>query len=237
MFIRTAVAAIACAACVANADTVDVKFIGTGKGSNATISLDNSNKSVFVGQLKHSFSNGTGAGADIQGDYVTFCCDLTQYVTSSPMTYSVETPDDMPHSPGYSAMGADAAQAIFDIYKFANGAQLTGASSNAFATAFQLAIWEIVYDFDSQEAGNGLNTGNGAFKVQSLAGGLATDINNHLTSLFAAIGNGGNGSGVYGVASYCAQDQLVVVPLPAPAMLGMAGLGGLAIVRRRMTRV
>lgn len=234
MYRITAIACLAAAATVANADTVDVKFLGTGKGSSASVKINGNNKHVFVGQLKHRFSNGSGAGEAIDGDFITFCSDLTQYVSTSTKTFTVEDLEDMPKSPNIPAMGADSAQAIFDIYKAAGGDQLKANADKTLAAAFQLAIWEIVYDYTG-EAGD-LDTSSGSFRINSIKNQDAAAVNAHLTSLFGAVGNGGTGEGLYGVASWHAQDQLVIVPLPAPVMLGGIGLGAAFLVRRRMNR-
>jgi len=238
MSAKTAAIAItvACTATIAGADTVDVKFLGTGRGTNAKVKLDGNQKHVFVGQLKHRFSNGTGLGAEIDGDFITYCSDLTQYVSSSTKTFTVEEIKDLPNSPGQTPMGADAAQAIMDIYKAAGGSQLLSGTDKALATAFQLAVWEIVYDFDGVEGVASLDTASGAFRIVDLANAYESSINAHLTALFGSVGNNGTGEGLFGVASGNAQDQLVVVPLPAGAMLGFAGLGGVALARRRFTR-
>ena len=230
--VRLAIACVAGAAFAAHADSVDVEFLGVGNGSTASVSLNDSLRFVFIGQLNHRFSN--AAGEPIEGDYVTYCTDLTQYVTHSARTYTVEHLKDMPKSPNVPSMGTDRAQAIFDLVKAAKGKQLGEDADRTFTAAFQLALWEIVYDFDGQAAS--LDTGAGAFKVNNVRAEHEQAVNSHLTSLFSEIGNGGTGEGLYGVASWEAQDQLLVVPLPAPVLLGGIGLGALVVARRRFIR-
>jgi hypothetical protein len=137
MFSHKAAMAVACiagAACAVHADTVDVKFTGVGQGTANWIVINGSTKYVFAGQLHHTLSNGVGQGADLEGEFVTYCSDLTQTVTPSGKTYSVEDLADLPKSPGVPTMGVDRAQAIFDIFKAAGGQQLEATADKALAT-------------------------------------------------------------------------------------------------------
>jgi hypothetical protein len=239
MFTHRTAIAVACvvgAACAANADSVDVKFNGVGQGTANWIVINGNAKYVFAGQLKHELSNGVGKGADLEGEYVTFCTDLTQNVSGTLKTFAVEDLENMPNSPNVPTMGADAAQAVFDIFKAANAEQMKANADKALATAFQLAVWEIVYDFDASVGNASLDVNNGDFKVTAFQNGFADNVTTYLSSLLGAVGNGGHGQGIYGVASGQGQDQLLVVPLPAPLLLTAIGLGGAAIVRRRITR-
>jgi len=231
--IAIALAATATAATAAAADTIDVKFTGTGRGGVAKINIDGSNKTVFAGQLHHTLSSGTGDGANLEGDFLTFCADLTQYVTSSTETYDVTDIESLPDAPEFAGMGPDAAQAIAEIYQAAGGDQLAADADNALAMAFQLAVWEIVYDFDEAEGAASLDFDEGDFRVKKIKNGLASSVNDFVDDLFAAVGSGASAPGLYGLASNSSQDQIVMVPLPAPAILAATGLLGIAAVRRR----
>ena len=164
---------------VAAADTVDVKFLGTGNGTANWVSVKGNARYVFAGQLEHRFSNGVGQGEQIDGDFITFCTDLTQFVSGLTRTFTVENLEDLPQSPGVLPMGADAAQAVFDIYKAAGGAQLDPGADKALASAFQLAIWEIVYDYDAQAGVASLDVGDGDFRVTAFQNGYADEVGNH----------------------------------------------------------
>lgn len=216
------------------ADTVDVKFLGTGAGTSVKINLNGNQTNVFAGQLIHQFSNGTGAGAQLSGTYVTFCTDLTEYVTSTTKTYNVVGIEDMPNS---APMGAAKAQAIADLYAYAAGSQIALAATDNIAAAFQIAVWEIVTDFNALAVNNGLSLSAGSLKVTKTNGSsLGSTLTSTIAAMFSALGTNASGSGILGVSRAGSQDQLVVVPLPAPGILALAGLGGVVALRRRFAR-
>lgn len=237
MSIRTATAAIAIAlgaGAAAHAGTVDLKFIGTGQGRNVHFDLNGYGLNVFAGQLLHQFTNGVGDGAQLVGTHVTFCTDLLEYVTTTPKTYQVVGVKDVP-SP---SMGQDRADAIMDMYRYANGAQLLSNANNDFAAAFQIAIWEVANDFNAIGGRGSLDVTTGAFEAKQTNGSaLSSAIMTNLNSLFNAIGtyrgDGGPGFQVFGLARQGAQDQLVVVPLSPAGMMAGVGLIGVAGLRRR----
>lgn len=229
-------AALLCSltATVAMAETVDVRFTGIGQGRSVKINLDGNRQNVFAGQLKHQLSNGTGDAATLQGEYVTFCNDLVQHVTSSTRTYDIMDIEDMPVAYGHAPMGAGAQQAIYDIYGYANRAQLGPNADRDLAAAFQIAVWEIAFDYDDAQGAASLDTDDGHLKVTSTSGGsLTSAILANLDNLFGAVGSGASQGGLIGIGHPDYQDQMVVVPLPAPVLLGSAGLLGIVAIKRR----
>jgi len=236
---RFALAAIAAFAgsSVALADTVDVKYLRSGQGRTVKFDLGGQRQNVFAGQLEHRFSNGTGIGSPLSGDLLTYCTDLIEHTSSSTSTFQVTDPQN---APGV-AMGPDRADALRDLYTFAGGTQNARGADRDYAAAFQLAVWEIVYDFDSNAGRSSMNIEGGAFEAYRTNGStLSGAIQGHLTTFFDAIGMvgpRGDGMDLYAVINDGKQDQLVelgaVVPLPSAVGLGFAGLAGLAGVRRR----
>jgi|GEM_PF-557447 hypothetical protein len=238
------VIAVAAAAGMASANTIDLAYLGTGAGRNVRITLDGSSTNVFAGQLRHQMSNGTGAGAELSGQaMVTYCADINQTVGASASTYEIvdvsvlPSPDSVT-TPG--GMGAIRAAAIQNLYAYANsmGAVHTDSSaSNDFGTAFQLVVWELVYDFDGTAGSFSLTSG--AFSAKQTNGnalwGSVVAIANDLF-LNGAMVNSGY-TGVAGLRSGTRQDQLVelsvFIPTPSAAAIGLVGLGGLAARRRR----
>jgi hypothetical protein len=229
---------IAGAACAvlgsaAMADTVNVQFLGSDQGRNVKVITASSTMNVFAGQLIHRFSNGTGEAAFLNGDRVTFCTDLLEYVTTTPKTYTLVGLDDVP---GPSGMGLDKANAIADLYQYAAGTQSRADTNDDFAAAFQLAIWEIVFDFNALGGRSSVDVTAGGFKAKKTDGtALSSPITGYLNTLFNAIGSySRNDPGsLRGVTRSGSQDQIVEIPLPSPGLLAGAGLFSVAAVRRR----
>lgn len=209
----------------AHAEMVNLAFDGKGQGQNVKLESTLFNGNVFAGQLRHTVTGGSA----FDGSWMTFCTDLAQHVSSSSKPFEVVSLEFLP---GTAPMGSDKANAIRDIYAFAGGSQLESDAADALAAAFQLAIWEIILDFDLAEADRGLNIASGNLKATKTDGNaLGSAIMGQLTSLFGAIGTvDASGIDMVGFRSGQHQDQLIVVPSPgALALLAGAGL----MVRRR----
>ena len=103
-----------------------------------------------------------------------------------------------------------------------------------FAAAFQLAVWEIITDYNpADQFALGITTGN--FRATRTDGNpLSSGVMNHLTSLFAAVGAGHNPDTLLGLRSTTHQDQ--IIPVPAPGSAALAGLGLLCLAGRRRIR-
>ena len=151
------------------------------------------------------------------GDFAAFCVDVLQYMQS---------PDTYAHDP--DLFGASILTNIDRLFTSAYHTVTTGVT----AAAFQVALWEIIYDdggvFDL-DAGNfytPLNNGceyNAAVETQadSFLAGLA-----------------GAGTGGYSLTylhSENGQDLVTAspVPLPAAGWMLLAGVSGLVAMRRR----
>lgn len=227
-----AAAVVVAAAGAAQADTIDVRYLGTGAGSSVRITNNGSSRNLFAGQLRHTLTNGTGLGATLHGTWVTFCTDLNQSVTSTTRTYDVV---DVAQVPNWGPMGIARANAIRDMYAYANGSQLVpGSATNALATAFQLAVWEIVTDFNPSVGVASLSLSSGGFRATRTNGSsLSSAVMGHVNALFGSIGaapTGGNVS-ILGIRSATAQDQ--IVPIPAPGAFALTSLGCVCLAGRR----
>lgn len=237
---RTINVLVAAAACMgitamASADVVTMKFTGTGKGSSVKVTLGSNSFNTFAGQLKHTITDGIGAvGSTLNGSHVTFCSDLLQNTSGSNKTYTVTGVENLPN---WDPMGNDASMAIWNMYNFAGASAIASGASNDLAAAFQIAIWEIVSDFDANVGLASLNVNSGGFKAKKTDGSnLGSGIANQLSSLFAAAtGVSSQGSlGLYGLRSGEAQDQIITV-VPTPGVGVLAGMGLACFARRRRT--
>ena len=211
--------------------TLDVTYLGSGLGRNVKVTQNGNSRNVFSGQLFHDISGTLDDGTVMSGTYTTYCTELAQNTSGSTNPFEEVEVEDAP-VPG--PMGATKAQAIVDMYAFAGGLQLQNSGNggtNDFASAFQLAIWEVVYDYDGTEAS--LDTTSGNIKYKATDGGpLYAGVQAHIDNLFDAVGLNAVIPDLFALVSGDYQDQLVVVPLPAPLLMGCAGLG-LVWLRRR----
>jgi hypothetical protein len=154
---------------------------------------------------------------------------VLEHVTNTSKTYQVRAVKDVPTNPG--PMGSDRAQAIRDLYKAAADDQF--GSDNTKAAAFQIAVWELAFDFVAGDSGSS-NLNGGLLKLTSTSTNVRNQANIWLGIVHANFGY--SGAGVVGLARTGNQDQLFLVPLPAPIALGLAGLAGVAIIRRLRPR-
>ncbi|MFN0012044.1 MAG: Cys-Gln thioester bond-forming surface protein [Phycisphaerales bacterium] len=221
------------------APTAEMAFTGAGKGSNVKIVFNGNSFNAFSGQLKHTISGATGLNSVINGDRRTFCIDLSQHVNKNTNTYEIV--DIVAEVSGISpAFAGVRGAAISGIYNTFGSAAIgsTNATSNDFAAAFQLAVWELAYDFTGVASSINLAAGVASFKKtdgSALSGGILTQFNN----IISAVGNGPVAAGLVALRSGNYQDQLVYVPgtlIPSAGSAAMAALGGLLIARRRRGR-
>lgn len=226
-----ALSIVATAAASANAGFVDMKYLGAGEGSNVRITLNGNSSNVFAGQLRHRITNGSGADAALNGDHRTFCADLYQTVSSSYTAYEIVEIDQVSNS---HPMGNVKAGAIRAIYTASGSAALQNGAASSLATAFQLAIWEIVTDFDGTLASLSVTAGD--FKAKKTDGSaLSSTVQSYLGTFFAAaVSNNEGAPQLVGLRSDCAQDQLLMgYSIPTPGTAVLAGLGALCVGRRR----
>lgn len=169
--------------------------------------------------------------------YTTYCTQLNEHINwGQTVTYTetaVENVPDAPGSPG--PMGSIKAAILRDLYA-RHYAAVKASSSNELNAAFQLAVWEITHEniaaANASAALAQLSFTNGAMQMNGSNASLLATAN----SLLADLGIGGFRSfdGLFGLTHESAQDQLMVVPLPVPAMLAGVGLLGVIGLRRRM---
>ncbi|MCC6284073.1 MAG: hypothetical protein IT439_02040 [Phycisphaerales bacterium] len=223
------------AAGIASADTVNLRFDGTGAGRSVNITFGEDQMNVFAGQLRHTFTGGTGIMEGHDGAQITFCTDLTQRVDRHGTLYRVEDLTNMPDAPNIDPMSSDQAQLLKRLYAYADGDQSSVEVGNAYAAAFQLMVWEIVWDFAPGELTSDLSLAVGDFTARKTDGNtLDNDVLDAFADLRDGIAHVGGLQNLVGLASECAQDQLFVVPTPGTGMLAAMSLL-LAAPRSRRT--
>lgn len=217
---------VAAFASVASANTLELQFLGTGKGRNIKEVLDGKAQDVFAGELRHFARNGTGLGASFNNLTLnTFCTEITQRVSSNWGAFTVTNPAWI--TPANPVI--DRTQAVADMFALLTTKRASGLTNDA-AAAFQIAVWELVYDFDAQTGRSSLDVTAGRFAAKNTNGSaLSTAVMNEVNAFFNAIGSGARAGDVFGFANAGTQDQIV----PTPGALALAGVGLLAIARRR----
>ena len=233
-----AIAAALGVSAAASANSLTLTFLGFGDSTTTGVRY-NSNLG-WSSRSSASLTNIT-VGVHRWGIYgqerASFCTQLFEGVTvGQTYTFNVVAPsqvpeaDDPTNAPG--PMGAIKAALINDLYR-RYYADLAGATQ---VGAFQLAIYEITHEnlaaTSASEAVSQLALDKGAFQSGKAGGLYAT-----AASMLASLGQGGFGSmgpNLLGLSNASAQDQLLVVPIGAPAVLAGFGLIGLGFMRRRM---
>lgn len=232
---KLALSAIALiAAQSASASTLDIMYNGPAAGyrvvdiDSTSVDVVGSGTSVYAGGFEMSDSSANGLG-----DFVAWCLDLAAWLGTSG-SHEYKTTETPFQNGGASLMSGGLAR-VASVFNANFGASIT-ATADASA-AFQLALWESVYDTD-------MNITSGTFKatstaqVEALATGYLNMADSYtgpetwkLTYLESTSTNPRRQNLV--TAEFIDQNEPEPVPLPATGLLLLAGLGGLAAARRR----
>jgi hypothetical protein len=222
-------------ATAAHADTVNMSFQGTGKGSNVHVNYFGGGIDVFAGQLKHQITSGTGVGTQLVGDWRTFCADFDQHVSGSSSVFDVVSPIEL--TVRGTDLGAGRAAALAGLYSAFGTSAGDANASNDLGAAFQIAVWEIIYDFNPS-LGLGsidLTSGNIAFS-QYGGGAISGNLLNQFNALVASFTSGSAAPSLLALENGERQDQLLygsTVSIPTPGATSLAICGILLCSRRR----
>lgn len=206
------------AAC-AGAQAAPITLSGYSLGSeNINTSMSNT---VAVGQFKGTADLGTGAR-----DFLTFCTEISQgFNWNTSYDYSLVANGS---ARGFSDSQADLLGRLYTV---------AGAiDSKTKSVAFQLSVWEILYDSSNRlslNSGNFLLDSGGSSAVRSQAStwltGLAGVSSNYqVQRLYSA-----NAQDLIFATHKPTPDASNQVPEPASWALGLTALAAMALVRRR----
>ena len=223
----------------AHATPVQVQYMGVGPKENLMVVHPFSTGTYHVGQITIELDLLDGNGPQ---SMTAFCVDLKQTATGSVQPYDLTVLQAAPQDGGsvYSPMGSMKANAIRQLWG-AHFSEINGVAANA--AAFQLAIWEIIYEnAPGADPINGWTLSSGNVIAQA---GAAVDIaNGYLATMFDAEVT--PAADLFAVTNMTGdetyQDFVVQIPggytppVPEPVtvvtgFLGLCGLG--SYVRRR----
>ncbi|MBL9120098.1 MAG: VPLPA-CTERM sorting domain-containing protein [Phycisphaerae bacterium] len=221
----------------------------TGLGPAKVVSANYNNARTFNAGPVSSYNSywaGEMKWKNAQGkQFKTYCTQVNEHINfNQTVTYqqvALEQVPDSPPAPG--PMGAYKATVLRDLYsRFYHSVKASG--SDTMNAAFQCLVWEITHENTTAQSAAGvlgqLNLGLGAFQLNG-SGNNNVGVFSTANAMLAELGGSNNddfrffnnGDNLRGLRHDTAQDQILVVPIPAPALMAAAGLVGLGIWRRR----
>lgn len=233
-----------------------VQYSGASPYLGVNVTSSGNDGTFVTGQYKINIQ---GDAADIAsiigapGVVDVFCIDLWDWApTTSGIHYTLMPLDETPDM-GAGPMGGDRAgylATLLDTYwdadDWSSAASRTFDSTtytaNQVAAALQVAVWEIVDEFNTDPtgpepitpAGWNVTTGSGLFYISGNA--AVTAIANEMLSNVVTLGMSdfGNYRGVSNTTDPSHyQDYVVRVPVPAAVLLGLLGFGAAGIKLRK----
>lgn len=241
-----------CLLCVglaqASLGTVSIKYAGMntsgtwkptlyGPGTAAQYPDLGKEKTIYGGLMKLQVNPnvaGTGEGEALSGILYGFCFELTQLAKSDFRVYDIVLPEDGQSPQDFlgGPVGTAKADLIRELWALhsADMAQWVNGDNDAAALAFEIAIKEIIYDFDGI-----LNPGNET-SLSTTAGNLVVNGGNALAEqMLAELDGEGRMANLRGLVNPDHQDYLIEVTpdVPEPATIGLLGLGCLLFARKK----
>ena len=232
--LAAAIVSIGGVAASAGASSIDIEYQGVHSQGTYHVSVNGSTSHVFAGRMDYEVVSGSHGSFTPGTSFSAFCVELDQVVRGAAESYDVHAESLADSNLGISDLSSgiatDRTEALSALFLRHFNAAVSG--SKAQASAFQLATWEIVYEGDGA-----WDLGAGDFQVTSGDAGARTQAQSLLDEIAGLEGDYGAVSDLlvgFGSGQY--QDQLTLIPLPAPAVMGLAGLAAAMVARRRMRR-
>ena len=227
-------AAVALMAAGASASTVDLTYKGPSTAEPKTVEITNAPVTPAARHV-YAFGFNMEAATDPLTEFLAWCLDIESYLGAKNQAkpYTI-TNDPFSNSDGLGSDQRARVQAVFD----ANFATLD-ASDGYEAAGFQLALWDALYD-DDWAAGSGTfaATADSGGSILGLADDYLGNAANYMANNGPRLFNMTFWESTPGVNGIKHQNLVSVAPVPLPAAgwLMIAGVGGLAALRRRKAK-
>ena len=165
-----------------------------------------------MGDRRLNVAAGAFGVSDGGSDWLAFCIDLFQ-------TYNIPADFDVVGAPG--GEGSPFFQRLDKLYT----SYFAGVDTSVEAAAFQIAIWEILYD-------GSFNLVDGEFRLAGVGDAVLSQVKAYLAGLDQ---QSGGGYAFTFLKNDGYQDLVIAspVPLPAGALLLLGALGAMGVVRRK----
>ena len=211
----------------------DVSYDDDGAGPHSAY-VDN----IPIGMFIWEPTSGSNNPSPFNKQFVTFCIDADQYV-QTPSTFTIKPLEQAPVSNGPGAVGSGAGTFMtstqVDLIRELWGEQYpnllkgTFTEKNDKTAAFQLAIWEILFEQSPTK-----NPANGYLKVINYSGtpNYITIANQYLAQTYDA-GYSAYETRLIALTSANGQDHITMVPTPMASLGGFALISALSLFRRR----
>lgn len=226
--LRTIFLAITCLASTAvNAGIITVKFDGFSHGKTRVYqTLDGTSRNANAGMfdLNVVSANGVANWLAEQRELEAFCVEIDQYLTTRRnVAYKLMTGEAFFNNAKTLDMVGRLYTGFFQSVK----AQTTAKNKRIYSTAFQLALWELVYDANTPDLLDD------RYEMRANKNGtVRTKANEFLAGLSGVT----NQYSIYVLQSDSSQDLLIVNPVPPkvsePTTLATLSLALLVLARR-----
>jgi hypothetical protein len=204
------------------AHAVTITYTGLTHGTNATISINGTNHTTYVGEIAFRFTGGTPYG--MPNTFFGYCIELEEYLLGS-STAEIRSTNALTRLGNSPASGPSAAW-LYNTYGPTVNDNIRGA-------ALQIAIWKSLYD----TADYSLSTGY--FRVISADAAVLSTANSFLSALRTTGGTSEATwfhvptSGLYGQDVIGPRSSAIPEPGIASMLIG-ASMSSILLCKRRI---